>query len=273
MKTAKKLANYFSQFKYAIIAYSGGVDSGLLAFAAHRVLGNQMLAVIADSPSLARREYDFAKQFAEKWGIPLKTIHTQEMDNPSYLSNSGKRCYYCKKTLFQKIETLNRQIESKPPKIQWPIFYGANKDDLSDYRPGMQAANEKSIIAPYIELDIDKQTIRDLCAYYSLELADKPAAPCLASRISYGEHITLEKLNQVEAAEDFLHNLGFRTFRVRHHGHIARIEALPNEFNKLLINREKICQAFRRIGFLYISMDLCGFKSGSLNAALNSEKL
>jgi pyridinium-3,5-biscarboxylic acid mononucleotide sulfurtransferase len=267
---AQRLNDYFLKFSGAIIAYSGGVDSALLAYAACRALEDNMVAALADSPSLARREYRSAVSFARNHGIPLQIVRTNEMQNPFYQANEGNRCYYCKKALFEKLGDLRKQLEDAKPNSSWPIFYGVNMDDLKDHRPGTQAAKEAEIAAPFTDLGIDKQTIRYLCAYYGLEIAEKPAMPCMSSRIHYGEKVTAEKLSQVEKAEDFLFDLGFRILRVRHHGDTARIEILPKDFNRLLENREAILKRFETLGFIYIAMDLKGFKSGSLNAVLPS---
>jgi uncharacterized protein len=227
---AAKLDEYFKAQQHAIIAYSGGVDSALLAYAAHRALGNNMVAVLADSPSLARREYRFAVNFAQAHGMPLQIIRTREMDNPQYQVNHSDRCYYCKKALFEKIEGLREQLQGASAIDPWPVCYGVNMDDLGDYRPGIKAASEASIQAPYVELEITKRMIRSICAYYNLEIAEKPAMPCMASRLAYGEEVTKEKLNQVELAEDFLYDFGLRVLRVRHHGDTARIEVPPEDF-------------------------------------------
>ena len=265
---AERLDGYFKAQQHAIIAYSGGVDSALLAFAAHRALGDDMVAVLADSPSLARREYRFAVQFAQSHGMPLQIIRTREMDNPNYQVNHSDRCYFCKKALFEKIEDLREQLQGASADAAWPISYGVNMDDLGDYRPGIQAAGEASIQAPYVELEFSKNTIRSICAYYNLEIAQKPAMPCMASRIAYGEEVTLEKLSQVEKAEDVLYDLGLRVLRVRHHGDTARIEVPPENFTTILDNQKAIRQKFHDLGFVYVSLDLDGFKSGSLNAVL-----
>ena len=265
---ARKLDGYFKTQQHAIIAYSGGVDSALLAFAAHRALGDNMVAVLADSPSLARREYRFAVKFAQTHGIPLQIIRTREMENPRYQVNQSDRCYHCKKALFEKIEELREQLQGAATDASWPISYGVNMDDLGDYRPGIQAAGEASIQAPYVELEITKNMIRSICTHYNLEIAEKPAMPCMASRIAYGEEVTEEKLSQVEKAEDFLYDLGLRILRVRHHGDTARIEVPPENFIIILNNRKAIQEKFHDLGFVYISLDLDGFKSGSLNAVL-----
>ncbi|MDX2499623.1 MAG: ATP-dependent sacrificial sulfur transferase LarE [Deltaproteobacteria bacterium] len=266
---AKKLDGYFKAQQHAIIAYSGGVDSALLAFAAHRALGDKMVAVLADSPSLARREYRYAVKFAQTHGMPLQLIRTREMENPKYQANHSDRCYYCKKALFEKIEDLREQLQGASTASAWPISYGVNMDDLGDYRPGIQAAGEASIQAPYVELEFTKNTIRSICAYYKLEIAEKPAMPCMASRIAYGEEVTEEKLSQVEKAEDFLYDLGLRVLRVRHHGDTARIEVPPENFTTILNNQKTIRQKFHDLGFVYVSLDLDGFKSGSLNSVLD----
>jgi uncharacterized protein len=263
-----KLKSYFSGHEGAVIAYSGGVDSSLLAYVAHLASGNNMLAVLADSPSLSRREYRFALAFAENHGIPLQIIDTREMENPFYAANRGDRCYHCKKALFERIEELRTQPGTLLSNSSWPIFYGINLDDLADYRPGMQAADEAAIRAPFLELKMDKKVIRTVCDFLGLEVADKPAMPCMASRIAYGQEVSMKKLNQVEAAEDFLYSLGFKVFRVRHHGDTARIEISPEEFEMAMAHRETISQKLHGFGFLYVSLDLDGFKSGSLNAAL-----
>ena len=228
-----------------------------------------MVAVLADSPSLARREFRLAVDFAEANGIPLRIVETDEMENPQYRANEGNRCYFCKKSLFEKLEDLRKQLEASRIKSKWPILYGVNTDDLGDHRPGIQAANEASILAPYVELQMDKNAIRAVCAHYHLEIAQKPAMPCMSSRISYGEEVTVEKLSQVEKAEELLYNLGLSVLRVRHHGDTARIEISPEDFKIILDNREKISRMFHELGFVYISLDLDGFKSGSLNAVLD----
>lgn len=268
---ATKLKDYFAGYKGAIIAYSGGVDSALLAYVARLALGDNMLAAVADSPSLSRREYRHALNFAQIHKIPLQIIQTPEMQNPFYAANQGDRCYHCKKALFERINELRNQPGNPLSDSPWPIFYGANLDDLGDYRPGIQAADEASILAPYMELKMDKAAIRRVCAFFNLDVATKPAMPCMASRIAYGQAVSVEKLKQVEAAEDFLYDLGLRVLRVRHHGDTARIEILPQDFELAIQHRESIGRKLHELGFLYVTLDLDGFKSGSLNAALESD--
>jgi uncharacterized protein len=267
---AKRLEAYFQQQTGAIVAYSGGVDSALLAYIAHRALGDRMLAVLSDSPSLSRRELRAAVAFAEKHGIPLRVVHTQELEDPFYQANQGNRCYYCKKELFEKLKDLQQQLATSLENASWPLFYGMNKDDLGDHRPGHQAAKEAEILAPYVMLDIDKDTIRAMCTFYDLDIADKPAMPCMSSRIAYGESVTAEKLAQVEKAEDFIYDLGIPVFRVRHHGDTARIEVPPQHFETIITNRMAINRRFHELGFTYVSLDLDGFKSGSLNRTLTT---
>jgi len=265
---AAKLKAYFSGHEGAIIAYSGGVDSALLAYVAHLTLGDNMLAALADSPSLSRREYRHAVAFAKAHDIPLEIIDTREMQNPFYAANQGDRCYHCKKALFERIEELRMQPGNPFSNSSWPVFYGVNLDDLGDYRPGIQAADEAAIQAPYLEVKMDKNAIRAVCEFFGLEVADKPAMPCMASRIAYGQEVSVEKLKQVEAAEDFLSGLGFKVLRVRHHGDTARIEIASEDFELAMQHREAISQKLHGFGFLYVTLDLDGFKSGSLNAAL-----
>jgi len=265
---SRQLKDYFSKMGHAIIAYSGGVDSALLAHSAHLALDDNMLAVLADSPSLSRREYRHAVNFAQQHGIPLQIIRTTEMEDPRYLANPANRCYYCKKALFDRIEELRKDLTQSVENSAWPIFYGVNLDDLGDFRPGIQAAEEASILAPYVELGFDKNTIRAISEHFKLEIAAKPAMPCLSSRIEYGEEVTVAKLNQVEQAEDFLYDLGFRILRVRHHGDTARIEIPPENFETVIQHKDKIREKFHELEFAYVSMDLDGFKSGSLNAVL-----
>ncbi len=269
-RSAQKLEVYLKKMQQTMIAYSGGVDSALLAFAAHSVLGERMVAVLADSASLSRREYRNALGFAQKHGIPLQIIRTQELEDPSYQANQADRCYHCKKALFTKIEVLRKQLQGSRDIETWQISYGVNVDDLGDYRPGIQAAREASIQAPYLELGFSKQTIRDICAYYDLEISAKPAMPCTASRIAYGEKVTPKKLSQVEQAEDFLFGLGLQVLRVRHHGDTARIEVPQADFETIWKHHNEICQKFHALGFVYVALDLDGFKSGSLNSMLKA---
>ena len=264
-KKSKELEDILGKYSDLIVAFSGGVDSTLLLYMAFRVLGDRVLAITARSPVHPEREIRFAEEFTAQMGIPHMVVDSREMQQDDFRANRPDRCYVCKKNLLTDLIELGHNRGMKH------LVHGANLDDLGDFRPGMQAAREASILAPYIELSINKGTIRAISAYYNLEIAEKPAMPCMASRIAYGEEVTREKLDQIEAAESFLNTLGFKEFRVRHHGDTARIEVLPRDLAALIENREKISSKLHELGFVYVSLDLDGFKSGSLNAALNTK--
>ncbi len=247
-----------------LVAYSGGVDSAYLAWEAHRVLGDQMLAVIADSPSLARVHLQDAIAFAEEHHIPLHVISTTEMDNPEYVRNDGQRCFHCKDELFTEMEAFRDQRQFRA------IAYGVNVDDQGDYRPGQNAAREHHVAAPLLEAGLTKADIRQLASEAGLRVWDKPASACLSSRIEYGRPVTREALTQVESGEDALRALGFRQFRVRHHGQIVRIEIAAEELPRAMtpdMSREFV-RIFKALGFEYVTLDLQGFRSGSMNAVL-----
>lgn len=247
-----------------LVAYSGGVDSAYLAWEAHRVLGNQMLAVIADSPSLARVHLQDAIAFAEEHAIPLHVISTAEMENPEYVRNDGQRCFHCKDELFTEMERFREQRGFQA------IAYGVNVDDQGDYRPGQNAAREHHVAAPLLEAGLTKADIRQLASEAGLRVWDKPASACLSSRIEYGRPVTREALTQVESGEDALRALGFRQFRVRHHGQVVRIEIAAEELPRAMtpdMSREFV-RIFKALGFEYVTLDLQGFRSGSMNAVL-----
>ncbi|MDE3201447.1 MAG: ATP-dependent sacrificial sulfur transferase LarE [Acidobacteriota bacterium] len=247
-----------------MIAYSGGVDSAFLAATAHRVLGNRMLAVLADSPSLARRDMEQASSFAAAHGIPLRVIETVELENPDYQRNDGQRCFHCKSELFDKMTPLAAELGFQH------LAYGMNADDRGDYRPGAQAAEQQSILAPLAEAELTKSEIRELARAAGYALWDRPAAPCLSSRVEYGRSVTREVLEQVERAEEAVRALGFREFRVRHHGDLARVEIaraeLPMALNLEML--DGISSALKQAGYKYVTLDSTGFRSGSLNEAL-----
>ena len=252
-----------------MIAYSGGVDSAFLAATAYRVLGARMLAVLADSPSLARRDLEQARAFAETVGMPLRVIQTQELDKPEYQRNDANRCFHCKTELFEGMTALGAELGFTH------IAYGMNADDLRDYRPGQRAAEQHDVLAPLAEVGLAKQEIRDLARAAGFALWDRPAAPCLSSRVEYGRAVTREVLEQVENAEEAIRKLGFREFRVRHHGDLARIEIARAELpNALAIETlDAISAALRKAGYQYVTLDCAGFRSGSLNAVLPVEVL
>ncbi len=247
-----------------LVAYSGGVDSGYLAWAAHQELGADMLAVLADSPSLARSQMRDAVAFAEESGIALAVIQTDEMERLEYLRNDGARCFHCKDELFTVMEQYRQRSGFDA------IAYGVNVDDQGDYRPGQKAARQHHVAAPLLEAGLTKEDIRQLARQASLRIWDKPATACLSSRIEYGRPVTREALSAVEQGEEALRALGFRQFRVRHHGQIARIEIARDELPRAMTMpmAEALVQTFKALGFLYVTLDLEGFRSGSMNALL-----
>lgn len=252
-----------------IVAYSGGIDSAYLAFSAHRVLGDGMLAVIADSPSLARSHYRDALAFAAEYGIPLKTIETTELEREAYAVNDANRCFHCKDELFAVLETVRAGQGFDT------VAYGLNLDDKKDFRPGQRAAVEHRVAAPLAEAGLNKADVRSLAKQSGLAIWDKPASACLSSRIEYGRRVTPENLRMVEEAEDALHELGLKRFRVRHHGAVARIEIAEEELSGALevgLMRQ-ISKAVRKAGFQYVALDCDGYRSGSMNEVLPVEVL
>ena len=252
-----------------MVAYSGGVDSAYLAATAYRVLGNRMLAVLADSPSLARRDMEQARMFAEAHGIPLRVIQTEELEKPEYQRNEADRCFHCKTELFEGMKKLGAELGFVH------IAYGMNVDDRRDYRPGQRAAEDHEVLAPLADAELTKQEIRELARQAGYTLWDRPAAPCLSSRVEYGRAVTREVLEQVERGEESLRQLGFREFRVRHHGELARVEIARSELPRALTMEmlDAITSELRKAGFKYVTLDCTGFRSGSLNAVLPAEVL
>ncbi|HWT67098.1 MAG TPA: ATP-dependent sacrificial sulfur transferase LarE [Terracidiphilus sp.] len=252
-----------------MVAYSGGVDSAYLAATAHRVMGDRMLAVLADSPSLARRDLAQACAFATEHGIPLRIVQTEELDKPEYARNDANRCFHCKTELFEQMEQLRPALGFKH------IAYGMNADDTRDYRPGQRAAREHEVLAPLADAGLTKLEIRTLAKEAGYTLWDRPAAPCLSSRVEYGRTVTREVLEQVERAEESLRQLGFREFRVRHHGELARVEIARDELPRALSMNvlDAITAELRAAGFQYVTLDTAGFRSGSLNALLPADVL
>ena len=252
-----------------LVAYSGGVDSAFLAWAAHCSLGENMLGVLADSPSLARSQMHDAVAFAQEQGIPLAILQTAEMERPEYRRNDGTRCFHCKDELFTVME------EFRVRQGFDCIAYGINADDQGDYRPGQQAAREHGVAAPLLDAGLSKQDIRNLAREAGLRIWDKPASACLSSRIEYGRAVTPEALQVVEQGEEALRALGFRQFRVRHHGDIVRIEIAREELPRALSPdmAAEFTRIFKALGFSYVTLDLEGFRSGSMNAVLPLEVL
>jgi uncharacterized protein len=252
-----------------LVAYSGGVDSAYLAWAAHQALGSKMLAIIADSPSLARTQLADAVAFAREQSIPLEVVATSELDRPEYVRNDSQRCFFCKDELFTLMEELRvtRGFDA--------IAYGVNLDDQGDFRHGQRAALAHHIVAPLLDAQLTKEEIRELAHSAGLRIWNKPASACLSSRIEYGRPVTREALDVVEKGEDAIRALGFHQFRVRHHGEIVRIEIAKDELERALTPAmaAEFARIFKALGFKFVTLDLEGFRSGSMNALLPAADL
>ncbi len=245
-----------------VTAFSGGVDSTLVAVVAHRVLGERALAVTAVSPALAARELDEARELADTFGLAHRIIQTNEMEREGYTTNSPQRCYFCKTELYTELCAL-AEAES----YRW-VANGANTDDLGDYRPGMQAAKEHLVRSPMVEAVLDKASVRAIARSLDIPIWDKPAQPCLSSRVPYGTPVTTETLAKIEKAEDLLHSLGLREVRARHHDQLCRVEVAETEMELAFQHRHEIAAGLKKIGYLWVSLDLSGLRSGSLNDQL-----
>jgi len=247
-----------------VVAFSGGVDSTFLGWAARQALGDRALLVTADSESYAEGELDEARRLATLIGLPHRVVRTRELENPAYAENPPNRCFFCKEELFTRLEPIAAEEGFAH------LVYGATVDDLGDHRPGMVSARQRGVKAPLIEAGLGKADIRALSRAAGLPTWDKPAMACLSSRFPYGTRITGEKLRQVDAAEAFLRGLGFREFRVRHHGDLARLEIACGEMARLWEEgrADAVVARLRELGFVHVSLDLAGFRSGSLNEAL-----
>jgi pyridinium-3,5-biscarboxylic acid mononucleotide sulfurtransferase len=257
------------QLGRVMVAYSGGVDSAYLAWAAHQALGDQMIAVIADSPSLARIQLADAVAFASEQQIRFEVIQTGELDRAEYVRNDSQRCFFCKDELFTLMEELRaaRGFDA--------IAYGVNCDDQGDFRPGQSAARLHHVAAPLLDCGLGKEAIRALARHAGLRVWNKPAAACLSSRIEYGQPVTRENLAIVENGENALRQLGFTQFRVRHHGEMVRIEIAREELHRALdpVMAASFTRIFKTLGFKFVTLDLEGFRSGSMNNLLPPEDL
>lgn len=265
----EQLRALFTEMEQALIAYSGGVDSTLVAKIAYDVLGDRALAVTAVSPSLLPEELEDAKIQAATIGIPHKIVQTHEMENPNYTSNPVNRCYFCKSELHDTLKPLALELG-------YPyVVDGVNADDLHDYRPGIQAAKERGARSPLAEVGVTKVEVRQLSQQLGLPWWDKPAQPCLSSRFPYGEEITVAKLQRVGRGEIYLRKLGWQNLRVRSQGDTARIELPPEQIKEFVLTNDlqTLVSAFQDFGFIYVTLDLEGYRSGKLNQVLNREAL
>jgi len=245
-----------------LVAYSGGIDSTLLAVVAHQELGVNAVAVTAVSPSLPSSDLQEAQAIAQQFGCAHALIESHELDDPNYQANTPLRCYFCKHEVYGELGEYAREHD-----FQF-IIDGTNLDDLGDIRPGRKAAAEYGVRSPLIEAQFTKQDVRDLAQAIGIPNWDKPSAACLSSRIPHGTPVTIQLLSQVEQAELIIHGLGIRQARVRHHGEIARVEVPPDDFDIVLAQREKIVEQLRSIGYTFVALDLVGYRMGSLNQLL-----
>jgi uncharacterized protein len=260
----QKLFAVLRKLDRVIVAYSGGTDSAYLAWAAHQVLGDRAVAITADSASIPASHKKDAEDFVHKFGIPHEYIETREFDNPDYIKNDANRCFHCKDELFTRLEEVakERGIAS--------IIYGVNQDDLGDYRPGQNAAKQHRVEAPLVDAALTKAEIRELSRLAGLPTWDRPAAACLSSRIPYGTPVTIQNIKTVEVGEEEMKALGFRQFRTRFHGELVRIEIAREEMEHAL-NMEmagKLTAIFKKLGYKFVTLDLQGYRQGSLNELL-----
>jgi len=265
-----RLLDLIRSFGSCAVAYSGGVDSAVVAKAAQLALGNAAVAITGTSDSLASGELEAATELAQQIGIRHEVIRTDEFADPEYLANAADRCYHCKTELYTQLESIVANTDAAV------VLNGANFDDRGDHRPGMTAATEHRVRSPLLECELSKADVRELAAHWGLPVWDKPASPCLSSRIAYGEAVTPERVAMVDQAERYLRGLGLIELRVRYHkGDLARIEVPVAALAKLAdaATRQDLVATFRHLGFKYVTLDLEGFRSGSLNSVLPIESL
>lgn len=262
MEKTEKLLAWFRDKKSVAVAFSGGVDSAVVAKAARIALGENAIAVTARSSTLPQSELESAAIVAEEIGIEHVVIDEDEMDDPRFVKNPENRCYFCREGL---VKAIRRLADSRGIKH---VLDGANADDQGEHRPGLLALREGGALSPLMELELGKADVREIATGFGLSVSDKPSMACLASRIPYGEPITKEKLVMVEKAEDYLKSLGFKQLRVRNHAGIARIEVVVGEIKKAIENKDKIAKKLKQLGFSYVTLDLEGYRSGSMDEVL-----
>ena len=263
----ERLRELFRTLESVIVAYSGGVDSSYVAYVANSELGARAVCITGQSASLPSYQNEEIDRVVKSFGLNHEIINTDELSLPGYRANNGDRCYFCKDELYTKLETVARSRG-----IEY-IVDGSTLDDLDDYRPGRQAAKQHAVRSPLIEVGLNKDEVRVLSRRATLPTWDKPASPCLSSRIAYGTTVTIERLQKVDRGEEILREFGFREFRVRHHDTLVRLEISPAEMDRALKKEviDQLAARFRDLGFKYVTLDLHGFRSGSMNEALVKE--
>lgn len=261
----ERLRELFRELESVIVAYSGGVDSSYVAYVANEELGARALCITGQSASLPAYQRAEIDRVVEKFGFQHEVIHTEELENPDYRANNANRCFFCKDELYSKLESVARTRGIKN------IVDGSTVDDLGDFRPGRQAAAQHAVRSPLIEVGLSKSEVRELSRKVTLPTWDKPASPCLSSRIAYGTTVTIERLSKIDRGEEILREFGFREFRVRHHDQLVRLEIAQAEMDRALQKEllDELAKKFRELGFKYVTLDLEGFRSGSMNEVLD----